>query len=77
MFKNAKHLDFGSYMESSSASAVIKAYSESMSYDAEVTQEFTQNVCSPPLSSVCNMQATIDLAASWQHLGSPVSACVF
>ena len=53
-------------MESSSASAVIKAYSESMSYDSEVTQEFTQNVCSPPLSSVCNMQTAIDLAASRQ-----------
>jgi len=49
-----------------SASAVIKLYSESVSYDSEVTQEFTQNVCSPPLSSVCNMQTTIDSAACWQ-----------
>ena len=55
-------------MESSSAYAVIKSYSESISYDSEVTQEFTQNVCSPPLSSVCTMQATIDLAASRQPI---------
>ena len=58
-----------------SASAVIKSYSESISYDSEVAQEFTQNVCSPPLSSVCKQHA--DLQLTWQHVGSQVSASVF
>ena len=58
-----------------SASAVIKSNSESVSYDSEVTQEFTQNVCSPPLSSVCKQHAGLQLTR--QHVGSPVNASVF
>ena len=58
-----------------SPSAAIKSNSESVSYDSEVTQEFTQNVCSPPLSSVCKQHAGLQLTR--QHVGSPVNASVF